>query len=117
VALTDGTANEFEGFQANTTARLGVTDNGSAVGAITGPSLTADTFASAAARIKLNDCSMSVAGGAVGTDTTVTLPTVTEARFGGTGNNVAATGQFRIQKLVIVPRSWTDTELALRSAA
>jgi len=117
VALTDGTVNEFEGFSAQTTARLGVTDGGTAVGAITGPTLTADVFASAAARIKLNDCSMSVAGGAVGTDTTVTLPTVTEARFGGTGNNVASTGQFRIQKLVIVPRAWNDTELLGKSAA
>jgi hypothetical protein len=118
VALTDGTLNEFEGIQAITaTARLGVTDGGVAVGAITGPAITADTFVSAAARFKLNDASMSVAGGAVGTDTTVTLPTVTEARFGGTGNNVASTGPFRITKLVIVPRAWTDTELPLKSAA
>jgi len=117
VALTDGTLNEFEGFWVLTTGRLNVTDGGTAVGAIVGPTLTADTLASMAARIKLNDCSMSVAGGAVGADTTVTLPTVTEVRFGGTGNNVASTGQFRITKLVIVPRAWTDTELPLKSAA
>jgi hypothetical protein len=117
VALTDGTLNEFDGFWVLNTARLGVTDGGTAVGAIVGPTLTADTLASMAARIKLNDCSMSVAGGAVGADTTVTLPTVTEVRFGGTGNNVSSTWQFRITKLVIVPRAWTDTELPLKSAA
>jgi hypothetical protein len=117
VVLTDGTSNEYEGFLVNTTGRLNVVDGGSAVGAIVGPTLTADTLASMAARIKLNDCSMSVAGGAVAADTTVTLPTVTEARFGGIGNNVASTWQFRITKLVIVPRAWTDTELPLKSAA
>jgi hypothetical protein len=116
VALTDGTANEIAGFVANTTARLAVVDGGVAVGAIIGPTLVANTAASAAARIKLNDCAMSVGGGAAAFDTTVTLPTVTEVRFGGTGNNVASTASFYIEKLMILPRGLSDAELAAKSA-
>ena len=60
--LTDGTTNEYAGFLTNTTARLAVVDGGSAVGAITGASLTANTVISLAARIKPNDCALSVGG-------------------------------------------------------
>jgi hypothetical protein len=116
VAVTDGTLNEFAGFAANTTARLAVVDGGVAVGAITGPTLVANTPASAAGRFQLNNCGMSVAGGAAALDTTVTLPTVTEVRFGGVGNNVASTGSFYIEKLAIVPRAWSDAELVAKSA-
>jgi hypothetical protein len=117
VAVTDGTVNEYAGFLANTTARLAVLDGGVAVGAIVGPTLVANTAVSAAARIKLNDCAMSVGGGAAAFDTTVTLPTVTEVRFGGTGNNVASTGSFYIEKLAIInARGWTDAELVGKSA-
>jgi hypothetical protein len=117
MVVTDGTANEYAGFLANTTARLAVLDGGVAVGAIVGPTLVANTAASAAARIKLNDCAMSVAGGAAAFDTSVTLPTVTEVRFGGTGNNTASTGSFYIEKLMMVPRGWSDVEIVAKSAA
>jgi len=115
VVVTDGTLNEFAGFATNTTARLAVVDNTVAVGAITGSAITANTPISVAGRFKLNDCAMSVSGAAVGTDVTVTMPTVTEVRFGGTGNNVASTGTFYIEKLVIVTPSWNDATLQTKA--
>jgi hypothetical protein len=45
------------------------------------------------------------------------MPTVTEVRFGGTGNNVASTASFYIEKLAIVPRGWNDATLQIKSAA
>ncbi len=116
-AVTDGTASEFAGINNNPTVNCVVTDGGSAVGVMLGPTLVANTFTSAAARLKLNDCAISVAGAAVVTDTSVTLPTVTEVRFGGTGNNAASLAAYRLQKMVIVPRGWDNTTLALKSAA
>jgi len=116
VALTEGVGNELAGFVANTTARLSLVDGGSAVGAIVGPTLVANTAASAAARIKLNDLAMSVAGGAAAFDTTATLPTPTEVRFGNIGSNAVATASFYVEKLAIVPRGWSNAELATKSA-
>ena len=115
--LTDGTTNEYVGFLTNTTARLAVVDGGSAVGAITGASLTANTAVSLAARIKTNDCALSVGGGAVVTDTSVSLPTVTEVRFGGVGSNALATASYQIQKMVIVVPSWNNATLVTKSGS
>jgi hypothetical protein len=73
---------------------------------------------SAAGRFKLNDCAMSVNGGAVGTDTAVTMPTVTETRYGGTGANTVAANIFYITKMVIVTdRGWNDATLVAKSSA
>ena len=117
--LTDGSANEFVGFRVNTTqTALQMNDGGAVqVNANVGGSLVANVFGSAAARIKLNDTAFSGDGAAATVDTACTLPTVTEVRFGNGGNNVAALAEFRIQKLVIVPRAWNNAELAAKSAA
>ena len=71
---------------------------------------------SVAARFKLNDCAMSTNGAAVGTDTTVTMPTVTETRYGTTGTNSDPAQMYRMEKLVIVPRAWSNVELQAWSA-
>jgi hypothetical protein len=119
VALTDGTTNEQTKFLMNTsTCRLTVIDGGSGVGSITGSTVIANTLFSAAARIKLNDCAQSTNGAAVGTDTSVTLPTVTEVRFANAGTNGVATNIFRITKLVVVTdRGWNDATLVTKSAS
>jgi hypothetical protein len=117
VCVTDGTANEFAGLSFNTTVRLGVTDGGSAVGVITGPAAVANTSVSIAARFKLNDLAMSVSGAVVGVDTTATLPTVTETRYGNVGTNATTSQYHRIEKLVIVTdRGWSNAELVVKSA-
>jgi hypothetical protein len=117
VALTDGTANEQSKFTFSAgTLRLTVVDGGSTLATIVGSAPVANTLFSAAGRFKLNDCAQSHNGGAVTADTAVTLPTVTETRFGGVGTNAAAQNVFRITKLVIVPRAWSDMELVARSA-
>jgi hypothetical protein len=119
VALTDGTANEQSKFAVSSgTLRLSVIDGGSSLASIVGSAPVANTLFSAAGRFKLNDCAQSQNGGAVTTDTTVTMPTVTEVRFGGSGTNAAATNVFRLTKLVIVTdRGWSDATLITKSAA
>lgn len=119
VALTDGTANEQAKFAINAVAlRLVIIDGGSTLANIVGSTVAGNTFMSAAGRVKLNDCALSTNGAAVGTDTAVTLPTVTEVRFGGTGANGAAINSWRIAKLVIVTdRGWNDATLVTKSAA
>jgi hypothetical protein len=117
VAITDGTANEQAKFAHLTGAvRLQVLDGGSLVGNITGSALTSDTLMKAAARIKLNDCAMSQNGGTVLTDTSVTLPTVTQVRLGNAGASASASNVLRLKTLVIVPRAWSNTELQARTA-
>jgi hypothetical protein len=114
--LTDATTSELAGIVANTTARMNVVDGGVSQAAIVGSTIVANTFISAAARFKLNDCALSVGGGAASVDISVTMPTVTTCTFDTTGALVAPTFVMRIAKLVIVPRAWSDAELAARSA-
>jgi hypothetical protein len=121
VALTDGTANEQSKFAdfAGAAPRLIVVDGGSGVGSIVGTvTPVANTLLSIAGRFKLNDCAMSQNGGTVGADTSVTMPTVTETRFGGVGTNAVASNTMRLTKLVIVTdRGWNDATLVTKSAA
>jgi hypothetical protein len=113
----NGGANEISGFVANTTARLSVVDGGVAVGSISQGTIVADTMLSTAARIKLNDCALSTNGAAPAFDTTVTLPTPTEVRFGNNGTNAVATASFTIAKLAIITdRGWNDATLSTKSA-
>jgi len=114
--VTDGTSNEFAGIWANaSTVRLDSHVGAVAVGTIVGPALAANTTVSSAGRFKLNDCALSVNGGAVGTDTTVTLPTVTEIRMGTAGNNATATGNFYVEEVAIFPRGFTNAELVTKA--
>jgi hypothetical protein len=118
VVVTDGTLNEFHGFVANNTVRWVLNDVGGTpgFGLIIGPTLVANASTGVAVRAKPNACSMSVNGGAVDNSNNATLPTVTEVRFAGTGNNAAATATFYIESLTIVPRAWSDSELVSRGA-
>ena len=79
--------------------------------------MTASTAVSLAARIKANDCAMSVGGAAVGTDVTVTLPTVTEVRFGGVGSNAVATASYELHKMIIVMPSWNNATLVTKAGS
>jgi hypothetical protein len=119
IALTDGTTQEQSKFVGVTGAiRLNVIDAGVAAGSIVGSAMIANVPYSAAARIKLNDCSMSTQGAAAVVDTSVTLPTVTEVRFGGPGTNAGAGMILRITKFAIITdRGWSDSELRVKSAA
>lgn len=118
IAVTDGTTQEQAKLTfVATLLRLQVVDNGSTLASIGGSAFVADTLTSVAARFKLNDCAMSIAGGAAGTDTSVTMPSPTEVRFGGAGTNAGATNHFRITKLVIVPVAWDDATLVTKSGS
>ena len=68
-----------------------------------------------AAAFKLNDFAISVNGGAVGTDTAGTMPTVTKLRL-ATGIVVSANRHLRIRSIVYLPRRMTNAELVARSA-
>jgi hypothetical protein len=119
VVLNDGTTNERAGYiLATNTLRQVIFDGGSNVGLAQGPAVSGGVFYSAAGRFKLNDMAVSVNGAAVVADTTVTMPTVSEARFGNAGANAGALNNFRISKLVIVTdRGWSDSELVAKSAS
>jgi hypothetical protein len=119
VCLTNGPGSDYVGFQANTsTLRLTGVDAGGTPCNITGPALAAETFYSGAARIRLNDSAMSVDGAAVGTDVAVTVPTpLAYCCFGSDSSTAVSPSSFRIQKLVIVPRGWSNTELVTKAAA
>jgi hypothetical protein len=119
VALTDGTANEQAKFTIAASAlRLSVIDGGSGLANIGGNTVVANTPMSGAGRFKLNDCAFSTDGAAAVVDTAVTLPTVTETRFGGAGANAAAANTWRLTKLAIITdRGWSDGTLAAKSAA
>ena len=117
IALTDGTVNEQAKLVlSGSTLRQQVVDGGAAQATIIGDTVVANTFMSAANRIKLNDCAMSTNGSAVGTDTSVTLPTLTEVRFGTAGSSTAGVNIYRIQKFsIITNRGWSDAELQTKS--
>jgi hypothetical protein len=118
--FTNGPGNDYIGFQAAGAGTLNLTgaDAGGTPCAITGPALTANVSRSAAARIKLNDCAMSVDGGAVGTDTAVTVATpLVYGCFASDSSNGLPPSNYRIQKLVVVPRGWDNATLILKSAS
>jgi hypothetical protein len=115
--VTDGTVAEYGGILSNPVVRFASTDTGGQAGAIAGGTLAADVFSSAAVRMKLNDAAMSTDGAAAVVDNIITLPTVSEVRFGGTGSNAASTGIFRLQKMAIVCRGWDNATLTTKAAA
>jgi hypothetical protein len=108
---------EYGGILSNPVVRFASTDTGGQAGAIAGGTLAADVFSSAAVRMKLNDAAMSTDGAAAVVDNIITLPTVSEVRFGGTGSNAASTGIFRLQKMAIVCRGWDNATLTTKAAA
>jgi hypothetical protein len=117
--LTNGPGNDYIGFYTlGSVLQLNGNDAGGVSCTVTGPAITAGTVYSAASRIKLNDCNLSVDGAAVGVaDIGVTVATpLVYGCFSSDSSNAAAVQSYRIQKLMIVPRGWSDAQLVTQSA-
>lgn len=113
-AMTDGTGNE----------RISVQESGSGVPAIividggatqantgaSGVTMTADTFATLAGAYQVNNFAGSTNGGAIGTDTSGTLPTVTTLNVGGRNSQSAPLNGW-ISSLAYYPRRLPDATL------
>ena len=117
--LTDGTTAEYVGYRSSTGILLQIIDNGVSQGALAQGTMPANTFLSAASRIKASDFASSVDGLTAQTSATGTLPTVTEARLSGRdGSNGQALQSFNIAKVaVITSRGWRNSELKDKSAS
>jgi len=83
VSLDDGTSNERIMLRANSAAISGlIVDGGVSQANIAGGTLVANVTTKSALAYASNDAALSTNGGAVGTDTSVNLPTVTMLNFG-----------------------------------
>lgn len=88
VQFDDGTANEIIALRGNTTnPELQIVDGGTPQAAIDAGTIAANTPYSLTGWWAANDCKARQNGGAVVTDTTATIPTVTQARLGSDGTN------------------------------
>lgn len=88
VQFDDTTANELLALLGSTTNPLfNVTDGGVAQASVDAGTIAAGTAYKFAGAYAENDIAASIAGGAAVTDTSATLPTVTQARIGSDGTN------------------------------
>lgn len=88
VQFDDGTANEIIALRGNTTnPELYIVDGGAPQAQIDAGTIAANTDYSFAAWWATNDCKARLDSGAVVTDTSATIPTVTQARLGSDGTN------------------------------
>jgi hypothetical protein len=84
----DGTANEIIALRGNTTnPELYIVDDGAPQAQIDAGTIAANTDYSMTAWWATNDCKARLDSGAVVTDTTATIPTVTQARLGSDGTS------------------------------
>lgn len=84
----DGTANEIIALRGNTTnPELYIVDGGVAQAQIDAGAIAANTDYSLTGWWATNDCKARLDSGAVVTDTSATIPTVTQARLGSDGAN------------------------------
>lgn len=118
VTIGDGTSNETLSAQlssGNATV-FAVVDGGVSQASLSGgDNPAAGATRKSAASWRTNDFAMSLAGAAVTTDTTGTLPTVTNVYFGsrsGTGSELYG----YLRKVIILSRDMTDTELRALAA-
>lgn len=88
VQFDDGTANEIIALRGNTTnPELYIVDGGVAQAQIDAGAIAANTDYSLTGWWATNDCKARLDSGAVVTDTSATIPTVTQARLGSDGTN------------------------------
>ena len=88
VQFDDGTANEIIALRGNTTnPELYIVDGGVAQAQIDAGTIAANTDYSLTGWWSTNDCKARLDSGAVVTDTSATIPTVTQARIGSDGTN------------------------------
>lgn len=84
----DATADEVITLRGNTTnPELVIVDGGSPQAQIDAGTIAANTAYNLGAAWNTNNCAAAVNGGAAVTDTTATIPTVTQARLGSDGTN------------------------------
>jgi hypothetical protein len=84
----DATANEVITLRGNTTnPELVIVDGGSPQAQIDAGTIAANTAYNLGAAWNTDNCAAAVNGGAAVTDTTATIPTVTQARLGSDGTN------------------------------
>lgn len=84
----DGTANEIIALRVNTTnPELYIVDGGTPQAQIDAGTIAANTDYSLTGWWATNDCKARLDSGAVVTDTSATIPTVTQARLGSDGTN------------------------------
>lgn len=88
VQFDDGTANEIIALRGNTTnPELYIVDGGVAQAQIDAGTIAANNDYSLTGWWATNDCKARLDSGAVVTDTSATIPTVTQARLGSDGTN------------------------------
>jgi hypothetical protein len=88
VQYDDGTANEIIALRGNTTnPELYIVDGGATQAQLDAGTIVANTAYSLTGWWETNDCKARQDSGAVVTDTTATIPTVTQARLGSDGTN------------------------------
>jgi hypothetical protein len=84
----DNTANEIIALRGNTTnPELSIVDGGAPQAQIDAGTIAANTIYNLGAAWATDNCAAAVNGGASVTDTTATIPTVTQARLGSDGAN------------------------------
>lgn len=88
IQYDDGTANEIITLRGNTTnPELYIVDGGTPQAQIDAGTIAANTDYSLTGWWATNDCKAKLGSGAIVTDTTATIPTVTQARIGSDGTN------------------------------
>lgn len=88
VQYDDGTANEIIALRGNTTnPELYIVDGGTPQAQLDAGTIAANTAYSLTGWWQTNDCKARLDSGAVVTDDTATIPTVTQARLGSDGTN------------------------------
>ena len=88
IQFDDGTANEIIALRGNATnPELYVVDGGAPQAQIDAGTIAVNTAYSLTGWWQTNDCKARKDSGAVVTDTTATIPTVTQARLGSDGTN------------------------------
>lgn len=88
VQYDDGTANEVIALRGNSTnPELYIVDGGTPQAQIDAGTIAANTSYTLTGWWQTNDCKVRKDSGAVVTDTTATIPTVTQARLGSDGTN------------------------------
>jgi hypothetical protein len=88
IQFDDNTANEIIALQGNTTnPELSIVDGGSPQAQIDAGTIAANTAYNLGGAWNTNNCAAAVNGGAAVTDTSATIPTVTQARLGSDGSN------------------------------
>jgi len=105
----DATANEVIALRGNTTnPELVIVDGGSPQAQIDAGTITANTAYNLGVAWNTNNCAAAVNGGAAVTDTSATIPTVTQARLGSDGTNYL---NGNIQTLRYWPQRITNAEV------